>query len=309
MECAHPRIFNGIKCPCGQCMPCRINNRRLWTGRIVMESYCHDKSVFITFTYDPEYLPSDESVSKREAQLLLKRIRKAVYPRKIRYFIVGEYGEKSLRPHYHAVLFGLGLEHKDMLEKCWGKGYVCVGEVTPASASYTCGYCCKKLTSSDDPRLPSGRNPEFTLKSKGLGKEFILKISETLCTRGVSTLPKVVRISGKFYPLGRYLKGLLIKHLHLENIWESHLDELKKEVRTLLCDFQNFSEDKRFFIEEHSQKLTLIYDFKLHRIVWRKIQDAYPLKVPRALEDSLINAPLEHNCVQQYKNSLLRRLL
>lgn len=309
MECSAPRIFNGIKCPCGQCMPCRINTRRLWTGRIVMESYTHVQSVFVTFTYDPAHLPENESVSKREAQLLLKRIRKAIYPRKIRYFIVGEYGEKSLRPHYHAVLFGVGLEHTDLLTRAWSKGHVHVGEVTPASASYTCGYCCKKLTKSDDPRLPSGRDPEFTLKSKGLGKEFVEEISKELRQRNLTSLPKVVRIGGKFYPLGRYLKGLLISHLHLENEWQSHLDELKKEVRALFCDFQGFTEDKRLFIEEHSQKLTLVYDFKLHRMVWRKNQDAYPLKVPRAFEDSLINDALRHNCEQQYKNSFLRRTL
>lgn len=309
MECAYPRIFNGIKCPCGQCMPCRINNRRLWTGRIVMETYTHDQSVFATFTYDPSHLPADESVSKREAQLLLKRIRKAIYPRKIRYFIVGEYGEKSLRPHYHAVLFGLGPQHSDLLARCWNKGHVHIGEVTPASASYTCGYCCKKLTKADDPRLPSGRNPEFTLKSKGLGKAFVEAISKELCKRNLTTLPKVVRISGKFYPLGRYLKRLLITYLHLENVWEFHLEQLKKEVRTLYCDFLGFSEDKKAFIEESESQLVFVFDNKLKRFVWRKRSDAYPLKASKKFESSLINDALRHNCEQQYKNSLLRRSL
>lgn len=44
----------------------------------------------------------------RDAQLWIKRVRQYIYRKygeKVRYYIIGEYGTKSLRPHWHCLLF------------------------------------------------------------------------------------------------------------------------------------------------------------------------------------------------------------
>lgn len=303
MDCAYPRLFNGIKCPCGQCMPCRINNRRLWTGRIIMETYSHEQSIFITLTYDSTHLPENASVSKREAQLFLKRVRKHLGPRKIRYFFVGEYGHKSNRPHYHAIVFGLGLEHTHIIERSWDKGFVHVGEVTPQSASYVCGYCCKKLTKADDSRLVSGQEPEFSLKSKGLGKAFVEAVSQELKSRNITTLPKVVRIGGKFWALGRYLRKVLVETLHLDNVWLEHLEALRQEVRDLSFSIIGITEDTKAVL---SQQMRYVRINKL----WQKVPvTSAPVEYCINLEKFWANPALQHNCEVQYKNSLQRKLL
>lgn len=45
-----------MPCPCGKCIPCLINRKRLWKHRLILESYCHDKSAFVTLTYNDDQL-------------------------------------------------------------------------------------------------------------------------------------------------------------------------------------------------------------------------------------------------------------
>jgi len=50
-----------------------------------------------------------DSLIKRDVQLFVKRLRKDQDARglaKIRYYLVGEYGDQTKRPHYHAAIFG-----------------------------------------------------------------------------------------------------------------------------------------------------------------------------------------------------------
>ena len=82
------------------------------------------------------------------------------YGRKLRYYLVGEYGDKNGRPHYHIILFGMNFsedrrKHSEshghilytsaMAEKLWGKGFVIIGDVTAESCAYVARYCLKKF--------------------------------------------------------------------------------------------------------------------------------------------------------------------
>lgn len=213
---------------CGQCMPCRVNRRRLWCSRIMLETTLHAASYFVTLTYSPEYLPDDKSVSIRHCQLFLKRLRRLVEPLRFRYYIVGEYGERSLRPHYHAVFFGLPLEDHKNGKPCecyvcrsWTDGYVYIGSVTAESASYVAGYCTKKLTKAGDARL-QGRHPEFARMSLrpwvkgepgGIGGGAVKALVDAATTDSGSRyliengdVFESYTIGKKRWPLGRYLR-------------------------------------------------------------------------------------------------------
>ena len=106
MVCKKPFRQGLMEFGCGQCIPCRIGKRRLWTHRILLESFTHDYNSFVTLTYDESHLPEDGGLNHGHVQKFLKLLRKKVAPAKVRYFVVGEYGEKSGRPHYHLALFG-----------------------------------------------------------------------------------------------------------------------------------------------------------------------------------------------------------
>lgn len=217
---------------CGRCMPCRISRRREWTARCLLESLGHESSSFVTLTY--EEAPMDGSVSVQALQGFLKRLRSQCGP--VRFLGVGEYGSASWRPHYHLLLFGLNPSQSDIQvawhggewnEPALGKpGYVLVGELTPQSAQYTCGYTVKKMTNELDQRL-QGRRPEFmrcSLKNGGIGansatldileKAHRTQFVQDYMARRHDVLSEI-RFHGKKWPIGRYLMKKLRERVGL----------------------------------------------------------------------------------------------
>ena len=47
----------------------------------------------------------------------MKRLRKKLHPLKIRFFHCGEYGDKTRRPHYHALIFGYSFPDRKLFKK------------------------------------------------------------------------------------------------------------------------------------------------------------------------------------------------
>ncbi len=214
---------------CGQCMPCRIRRREEWTTRILMESCSHASSLFVTLTYAPECVPPGASVWKRDVQLFLKRLRKSVYPRLIRHFVVGEYGTRSQRPHYHAVLFGMDLDDEKVIGEAWKNGFVTLSELNRSRARYAARYIMKKLTSPGS--FSDGRAPEFSIMSKrpGLGVSLLQSAADSALRGGISTdvgpfqdvkakvmlctTPGYIRMDGKKCPLDPFLREKLSRLL------------------------------------------------------------------------------------------------
>lgn len=166
--------------PCGQCIGCRMDYARQWANRLLLELQDYDPSqcFFVTLTYSDDSIKehclrgfSDPdtgelkgyslSLCKRDLQLFMKRLRKAVEPSKIRFFAVGEYGGQTFRPHYHLILFGLPLPsgdlhfykksplgydymNSDLIARCWPFGWNVVAPVTWESCCYTARYMLKK---------------------------------------------------------------------------------------------------------------------------------------------------------------------
>lgn len=150
---------NKLSVPCGQCIGCRVDYSKMWAARMVHESRLHQDSIFITLTYDPEFLPTGGTLVKSHLQKFFKRLRKHTSPRKIRYYACGEYGDQNLRPHYHAIVYGWrfsdarllrdGGGHRfydsDTLTRLWGLGLCEFGEVTAETCAYTARYVIKKI--------------------------------------------------------------------------------------------------------------------------------------------------------------------
>lgn len=251
MNCEEPYIHNGGAYGCGRCLPCRINRRRIWTARILLEATQYEDNTFATLTYSDENLPTDLSVSPREIQLFIKRLRKA-YPVKFRYFAVGEYGDKSGRPHYHLAMFGLescrhGITRKttsccpscDRVLTAWGKGNIILGTLENNSAQYIAGYVTKKWTKADHPAL-KGRNPEFARMSLrpgiGLGMmhEIASKLLETKMDERMIDVPISIQSGQRTLPLGRYLRRKLRTFIGREpNTPQEALADQKAELQDM----------------------------------------------------------------------------
>lgn len=172
-----------VTIPCGKCMACLSRKRNAWAFRLQNEARDSKTSVFVTLTYDVDHVPVSEynapTLLKRDIQLFLKRLRKEIKKHSdtpVRYFIVGEYGPTTLRPHYHGLIFNLPytdkaneVKLKNILVTCWKNGFVQLGTVTDASIQ----YCTKYLITKES--LLQDREKEFALMSRnpGLGISYL----------------------------------------------------------------------------------------------------------------------------------------
>lgn len=196
----------------------------------MLESQNHAHTFFSTFTYAEEPYPS--SLRKGHLTSFMHRLRSAARRRgirSVRYFGVGEYGERFARPHYHAAIFGLGPDDTEFINDAWsfndrrfGPGLGIPGTtdhrtLSPALAEYIAGYVTKKMTAKTDPRL-DGREPEFAVMSRrpGIGAAALEPLIEALNTSEGALyfsrhhdVPAAFTVGGRSLPIGSHLRGLL----------------------------------------------------------------------------------------------------
>lgn len=240
MSCSNLNWVSDSKKRCGRCKSCRLYARKVWAGRILLEAYYHPKSVFITLTYNDDNVPIVDGtpvLRYEDATRFLERLRfrtRSIQP--LRYFLVGEYGETTWRPHYHLVVFGHGVEIEPLVNLAWTEaeehqGFTQVGPLTYDRALYIANYTVKKMTREGDPWL-KGRPPEFARMSlkpgigvpaigwlaDALGRQQLMedgKYTPLLKIRG--DVFSTVRIQGKIFPLGRYLRTKLRQAMGLSD--------------------------------------------------------------------------------------------
>lgn len=187
-----------IETTCGGCPECSSKKSRLWSLRCSMEAKT-SIGFMCTLTYDEferdkngriigekkkDY--SSMTVSKRDCQLFIKRLRKHFFGSEkgnLKYMICAEYGDRTGRPHYHAIIFGIHFDDlipykkskrgnqiymSSTLTKIWNNGICTIDSVqlNSAIAQYCTKYCAKD----------SGRAQDtFMLFSRGIGREQLLK--------------------------------------------------------------------------------------------------------------------------------------
>lgn len=181
---------------CGQCIGCRLDRAREWAVRCIHENSRHEKSCWLTLTYNDEHLPIDGSLRPRDMVLFLKRLRKKFAPETVRFFQCGEYGDINKRPHHHVIIFGIDFPDKkpisrrkknltyssEILQELWPFGFSCIGELTFDSACYTARYILKKQTGKFAKEHYGERLPEYITMSRkpGIGKDFYESFKEDL---------------------------------------------------------------------------------------------------------------------------------
>lgn len=229
-----------MKIPCGQCTGCRIDKARDWAIRCYHESMMWDENCFVTLTYRDECLPKYNSVDKRDLQKFFKRLRRKYEPRKIRYYACSEYGETTLRPHYHAALFNFDFNDKrewqstpagmlyvsEEANKVWQLGNVIVGRLTLESAGYIARYVTKKITGkmADDYYSKRESPAQYMSRRYGIGKNWVESFGGELQARGTVVVQ------------GREVKGPRFYDVQLERVDNELLQRIKERRKQFVVD-------------------------------------------------------------------------
>lgn len=212
--------------PCGHCTGCKMQNASSWANRMEMELPYHENAWFLTLTYDNEHVPwsynqglgvnkktgeieiENLTLNYEDMQKFWKRLRRYIeYHKmgigKLMYFQAGEYGGKTHRPHYHAIVYDLPIEQKDLkvykkrngsvyynvewLSKLWGMGHVVIAQAEWKAMAYTARYTTKKIYGHDAKRYYEelGVLPERCMMSKNpaIGEKYYQDHKEEIYTK------------------------------------------------------------------------------------------------------------------------------
>lgn len=236
MYCEYPSQVGKMLVRCQKCDTCRASRVSLWANRMLLEAGEWEDNAFVTLTYNDQSLPPGGDLSPEDLRNFNKRLRKAFVGRRLRFFAVGEYGERFGRPHYHGIWFNLPSCYNGVTlnNREWQKGGVCcpacsavqrawslsgnpiggvrLGTVEEASCRYVAGYVLKGATRTDDPRL-GGRWPEFARMSNrpGIGYTALHDIASAwlMYRDGNADVDTMIMRGRKRMPLGRYLTSKL----------------------------------------------------------------------------------------------------
>ena len=188
-----PYLKERFELPCGKCIGCRLDYSRDWALRCVLEARKYSHNYFVTLTYDNDHLLSPALYPAHFTKFIKDLRRYFEYHfgiQGIRFFASGEYGDKSLRPHYHVILFNCaipdlkpyGSRHgqryfvSDILNQIWKRGMVIIGDVSFDSCAYVARYVMKKRKGKDSSSwyTERGITPEFVRMSRrnGIGRDY-----------------------------------------------------------------------------------------------------------------------------------------
>ena len=186
--------YTMINVACGQCIGCRLAYSSMWAMRCFHESKLHDHNTFVTLTYNDANVPwsgitGEQTLFPKHLTDFWKRLRKRFSDRKIRYFACGEYGDETYRPYYHAIIFGLDFDDKQLLKRSdlgfnyyisntldqtWSFGQCTCCDVSFDTCAYVARYVVKKLSGDLAKDKYEGIEKEFCRMSRkpGIGKDY-----------------------------------------------------------------------------------------------------------------------------------------
>lgn len=157
------RDFLFLDVPCGKCWQCQQTKINEWIFRNYSEyihtKYNHGITFYYTLTYNDDsinrhgsvFFFSPEKIGKftRNLHNKLKR-----YDYTIKYYIVSELGDKTFRPHHHALFYLTPISSRrispqvfdKVLSDTWKYGFIKCGDNHGiVNSSHALSYCCKYL--------------------------------------------------------------------------------------------------------------------------------------------------------------------
>lgn len=206
-----------LKLPCGKCRECISARALSWAQRARHEMASHDENCFITLTYDNENLKSDFIV-KPDFQKFMKRLRRQT-GRNIRYMVSYEYGDKTYRPHMHAIIFGWepsnqkylmttksghSLTTSSELSDLWKFGFHSIGQANEKTAYYIASYALsgrtRTITHPNTGETITISDAMDVSKRPAIGLSYLLHNARQLVDSGAAMPRYYVKKLKEFHP-------------------------------------------------------------------------------------------------------------
>lgn len=174
---------------CRRCWQCRSGKVNDYVGRCLAEASTSEWTVTLTLTYRPPDNSTEDALAHKRLtpshfQRSIRALRDAHLEEKYRYIVAGEYGKKTGRAHFHAVIFGSGppldIPHKKTFQwKHWNHGHAFADH---GSDERALRYVIKYLL---DPDKDGGRSWFSISKDPALGAAFFRQKADELISLGV----------------------------------------------------------------------------------------------------------------------------
>jgi hypothetical protein len=297
IELAKPKISEktGIAVdtvPCGKCVKCKSKRQNSWVFRLLHEAYNSSSMCFVTITYaDPPLSKNGlPTLVKSHAQKFIKRIRKHISDHylmfgyksedqvpTIKYYLCGEYGDETHRPHYHALFYNLpqAAITQDYLFMRWQQNGLIhvVPTGNEAIARYVSKYIMKDknetfefLDETTGELIQDDRQPQFPLQSKGLGKSFLTPhMVKYLRNRCATSIP----LNGRQQPIPRYYRTTKIPNEddtlytveQQKTMWLAYVDSMEADFKKMYRSNEH-REQWRKHVKYQAEKINILQKYE-----------------------------------------------
>lgn len=272
---------NDILVNCGKCLNCISNKKRDYGLRASVEIEKYPNKVFATLTYNEMEVPykvKDEkiklSLSEEHARNFIKRVRQQLKRdfsgNEFKYFMAGEYGGDTERPHYHIVAGSNGAIASTIKNK-WESGNVKLEKLISRKAvSYTVGYTDKKIYS----KAYKGIEEPFHKFSVGMGKDWFYKQWQE---GKITAEHYYIETHNYIQALPIYFKNLIKKEFYMQDLINFKIgynDKIWGKHKMDGPSWMQFKEDVKNKIDEEKLK-TYESDLKYMRKKYGENAEVY----------------------------------
>ncbi len=273
---AHKDTETLMQVPCGKCPDCRKKRAMEWCHRLTEEYKNSHNGIFLTLTYNDENIPwtaDRQTLDKQDGVNFMKNLRRqidyiykaskqpnfkkygkhteeyqnaynALKGSKLKYFFIGEYGTKTHRPHYHAIMFNVPLPIQEKINKIWGKGQIKIGNVTSKSIRYVANYV---MATKQD---PNDRQPEYSTQSKGIGLSYVTK-NKTVHLK--NSEEATVRYNGFEIPMPQYYR----KKIYIQEEKALLAEKAKNNYQLRMEELEQQCIKRGITLEEHTRQVNI----------------------------------------------------